>query len=126
MRVANCTQNNMHKQSFGMKIELDPVTESLTTLPYRLIPRMREAIAQANPRIVDLPGDTVTLSYAGSKYNRALQATTGYLWNMTRTGMLMHIRVETTSCTTNNEPLSSALVEGAQEFAKRIGKARLV
>lgn len=114
----------MPKQSFGMKIELDTATEAMH-LPFRIIPRMKDSAIKANTQISNLPGDVVTLSYVGSTYDPKLEKTTKYLWGIMKDGFHLQTRFETASCA-DDSTFISALVEGANEFSKRIKTAGLV
>lgn len=65
MRVTNCTQNTIPKQSFGMKIKFHPDDYANGIIPE--VDKMIAVLTNTNAlkEVADLAPDTVTLKYKG-------------------------------------------------------------
>lgn len=69
MRVTNCTQNNMPKQSFGMKVLFHPDDVAQGRIPHHRIDKMIEVLIKTNAdvEVAGLKPDEVRLQYQGIK-----------------------------------------------------------
>jgi len=87
MKVTNCTQNTLPKQSFGMKIKFNPEDVKKGIIP--CVETMIDALTRTNAtkEIIGLAPNEVRLCYKGAKLDYSdslfgMGATIDHCWNM--------------------------------------------
>lgn len=85
MKVTNCIQNNLPKQSFGMKIKFHPDDVALGVIPQ--VEKMIDVLTKvnANKEVAEIAPAEVRLHYKGAHFaneDDALSGTPSHKWHL--------------------------------------------